>query len=160
MTNNNKTSVMSGRIPIYQKEMMNKEGLTVRDAVEIALSVKATPKRMYEAELKRLISRNEILSNEMVFNNGRIAEIKEILGINLSNEELKQNMFANDNEKAIQKTLDYFNTWSNGKVSIHKFIELKSNIINKYRSTCDLSEEEFNLLLIEKADQSKQTTLD
>lgn len=160
MTNNKKTSVMSGRIPNYQKDMMIKEGLTIKDAVEIALSVKATPKRMYEAELKRLISRNEILSNEMVFNNGRIAEIKEILGIDASNEELKANMFADDNEKAIQKTLEYFNTWSDGKVSINNFILLKPNIIKQYRSTCDLSEEEFNLLLIEKADQSKQTTLD
>lgn len=160
MTNNKKTSVMSGRIPNHQREMMIKEGLTIRDAVEIALSVKSTPKRMYEAELKRLISRNEILSNEMVFNNGRIAEIKEILGIDASNEELKADMFADDNEKAVQKTLDYFNTWGKGKVSIHDFIELKSDIINRYRSTCDLSEEEFNLLLIEKVDKSKQTTLD
>ena len=92
MTNNKKTTVVSGRIPNYLRDEMIKEDMTVREAVSIALSIKANPKKKYEAELKDLISRNEILSNEMVSNNSRIEEIKEILGIDSSNEELKQQM--------------------------------------------------------------------
>lgn len=158
--NNKKTTVVSGRIPNYLRDEMIKEDMTVREAVSIALSIKANPKKKYEAELKELMSRNEILSNEMVNNNARIEEIKEILGIDSSMEDLKHEMFSNENEKAIQKTLDYFNHWSNGKVSIHNFIQMKPQVIDKYRSACDLSHEEFCLLLIEKADNSKQTTLD
>lgn len=160
MTNNKKTTVVSGRIPNYLRDEMIKEDMTVREAVSIALSIKANPKKKYEAELKNLISRNEILSNEMVSNNARIEEIKDILGIDSSIEDLKQQMFANENDKAVQKTLDYFNTWGKGKLSIHNFIELKSDVIEKYRRTCDLSHEEFCLLLIERCDSSKQTTLD
>ena len=160
MTNNKKTTVVSGRIPNYLRDEMIKEDLTVREAVSIALSIKANPKRKYEAELKELISRNEILSNEMVNNNARIEEIKEILGIDASIEDLKQEMFSNENDKAIQKTLDYYNHWSNGKISIDNFIQMKPNVIEKYRSSCDLSYEEFCLLLIEKVEKTKQTTLD
>lgn len=159
--NNKKTTVVSGRIPNNLRQQMIDEGLTVRDAVSLALSLKSNPNKFYEVELKRLLSEQEVLTNRLVEIGKEIDNIKQIANINLSDNELKEKYFQDEETKAIQNTLDYYIQWSyNKNLSIHDFIDLKSDVINKYRSNTNLSEEEFNLLLIEHQDKSKQTTFD
>lgn len=159
--NNKKTTVVSGRIPNDLRQQMINEGLTVREAVSLAVSIKTNPNKFYEVELKRLLSEKEVLTNRLVEIGKEIDNIKEIANIDLSDGELKQKYFQDEETKAIQNTLDYYMQWSyNKNLSIHDFIDLKHDVIDRYRSNTNLSEEEFYLLLIEQQEKSKQTTLD
>ena len=161
--NNRKSIVVSGRIPPELRNKMIKQDLTVKEAVEIAIYVKSNPHLEYESELKMLFSRNERLSNEIVRNNQRIEELKELLGYEGDNNSLKQDLFSTDNDKAIQKTLDRYFSWrGDSGATIYNFIESKvgKTYIEQQLTKCDLSEDEFCLELINKCDESKQTTLD
>lgn len=159
--NNKKTTVVSGRIPNELRQKMVDEGLTVRQAVELAIATRTNPTKYYEAELRSLLSERDILTNRLLQIEDEITEIKEKANIKASNDELKEVYFQNDNDKAIKNTLDYYCQWSYQKdVSIHDFIDLKSDVIDRYRTTTNLSKEEFYLLLIEQEDKSKQVTLD
>lgn len=159
--NNRKTTVVSGRIPNDLRQKMIDEKMTVRDAVSLALAIKSNPNKFYEAQLRNLLSERETLANRIVSIDAEIEEIKQIANINLPNDELKDKYFKDATTKAVENTLDYYYHWSyETKRPIHDFIDLKSDVIDRYRCNTDLSEEEFNLLLIEYEEKSKQTTLD
>ena len=158
-----KTIVVSGRIPPELRTKMIKHNLTVKEAVELAVHLKLNPHIEYEAELKSLLSENERLSNQIVRNNQRIGELKELIGFDGSNTQLKEELLSNENDKAIQKTLDRYFSWRGSSgATIYNFIESKvgKDYIDLQLSKCDLSEDEFKLELITKCDDSKQTTLD
>lgn len=159
--NNKKTTVVSGRIPHDLRQKMIDEDMTVRDAVSLALAIKSNPTKFYEARLRALLSEKESLANRIVSIDAEIEEIKQIANIDLSNDGLKNKYFKSDETKAIENTLDRYYSWSNnGKIPIEDFIQLKSDVIDKFRSKTNLSPDEFNLLLIEHQDKSKQTILD
>jgi len=156
-----KTVVVSGRIPPELKRKMIEHGLSVKDAIEIAIYTKANPQIEDKAELIKLLSENQRLSNKMVSNNQQIEILKERLGLDGSNSELTKKLLADSNSKAINNTLDRYFQWRGDKnLSIYDFIEMKSDIIHKQLEKCDLSEEEFKLKLIEGVEDFKQTTLD
>lgn len=155
------TTVVSGRIPEDLKQQMNEMGINVREAIEIALSTKTNPQKEFESRLRKLLSKKEILANELVSIDAEIEQIKEQANINLSNDKLKEKFFLDDTMKAVQNTLDYYYHWSKERGNtIEEFIDLKSDIIDRYTQNIDLSREEFNLLLIEHKEKSEQTTLE
>ncbi len=159
--NNKKTTVVSGRIPNDLRQKMIDEQMTVKDAVTLAIAIKSNPNKFYEARLRSLLSERETLANRLVSIDAEIEEIKEIANIDLSNDGLKDKYFKDEQTKAIQNTLAYYSHYSyNKNVSLEQFIMLKPDIIDKYRSKTDLSPEEFNLLLKEHQDKTKQATLD
>ena len=156
-----KTVVVSGRIPPELKTKMVEHGLSVRDAIEIAVYTKANPKIEDKAELVKLLSENQRLSNKMVSNNQQIEILKGRLGLEGSNSDLTKKLLSDSTTKAINNTLDRYLQWRGDRnLSIYDFIEMKSDIINKQIVKCDLSEEEFKLKLIERVEDFKQTTLD
>lgn len=157
-----KTTVVSGRIPPELKTKMKQQGLTVKNAIELAIHIKLNPKTEYEAELRNLLSENERLSNKIIQNNRRIEELKELVGYNENIDQLKEKIFKNDNEKAIQRTLNRYISWkgkSNAK--IQNFIESKTGkaYIERQLNECNLTEDEFKLELLNRYNDSKQTIL-
>ena len=158
-----KTTVVSGRIPYDLKKQMQKENLTVRDCIEIAINVKKNPKKEYEAELKKLLSESEILASKIAFNNIRIEELKNEIGFTGNEDDLKKELFVSQTEESLQITLDHYNSWKGtSKLTIVDFIESErgSKIIDNQLLKLDLSKEDFVIMLMDKADGSTQTTLD
>ena len=158
-----KTTVVSGRIPYDLKKQMQRENLTVRDCIEIAINVKKNPKKEYEAELKSLLSESELLASKIAFNNIRIEEIKSEIGFTGNDDDLKKELFVSETDQCLQITLDHYNSWKGtSKLSILDFIysERGSKIIDKQLLKLDIAKEDFIIMLMDKADGSIQTTLD
>ena len=158
-----KTTVVSGRIPYDLKKQMQRENLTVRDCIEIAINVKKNPKKEYEAELKSLLSESELLASKIAFNNIRIEEIKSEIGFTGNDDDLKKELFVSETDQRLQITLDQFKTWKGtSKLNIMDFIESDrgNRVIDTQLPHLDIAKEDFIIMLIEKADGSIQTTLD
>lgn len=158
-----KTTVVSGRIPYDLKKQMQKENLSVRDCIEIAINVKKNPKKEYEAELKSLLSESELLASKIAFNSFRIEELKSEIGFTGNDDDLKKELFVSETDHRLQITLDHYESWKGtSKLSIHDFIysERGSRIIDKQLPNLDITKEDFIVMLIDKADGSIQTTLD
>ena len=158
-----KTTVVSGRIPYDLKKQMQKENLSVRDCIEIAINVKKNPKKEYEAELKKLLSESELLASKMAFNNLRIEEIKSEIGFTGNEDDLKKQLFVSETDHRLQITLDHYYSWKGtSKLTIGDFIasERGSKIIDNQLPDLDISKEDFIIMLMDKADGSTQTTLD
>lgn len=158
-----KTVVVSGRVPHKTvKEMIN-AGMKVPDAIEIALKTKRDPNSLYKAELRSLLSEREILASRIAHVNIMIDDYMSKLGIEKSLDELKEELFLDDNEKAVQTTLErYYHVKGTSGLTIEDFIETREGkrIIDFQLSKCDLTKEDFIDLLIVKCEQSRQTTLD
>lgn len=158
-----KTTVVSGRIPYDLKKQMQRENLSVRDCIEIAINVKKNPKKEYETELKSLLSESELLASKIAFNNIRIEELKAEIGFTGNDDDLKKELFVSEIDQCLQTTLDHYKSWKGtGKLSIMDFIESDrgSRVIDNMLLNLDLSKEDFVIMLMDKADGSTQTTLD
>ena len=158
-----KTTVVSGSIPYDLKKQMQRENLTVRDCIEIAINVKKNPKKEYEAELKSLLSQSEVLASKIAFNNIRIEELKSEIGFTGTDDDLKKELFVSETDHRLQITLDSFKSWKGTtKLTILDFIESKrgNEVIDRQLLELDLSKEDFIIMLMDKADGSIQTTLD
>ena len=158
-----KTTVVGGRVPHNIAKEMENEGLKVPECVHIALKTKRNPQKLMEAELRSLLSEQEILASKLADVNLLIERYMKRLNIDKSIDELKEEFFIDDNEKAIQTTLDRFeHIKGDTKLSIYDFIETKEGkrIIENQLSKCDLTKEDFINLLFERHDKSIQTKLD
>ena len=158
-----KTTVVSGRIPYDLKKQMQKENLSVRDCIEIAINVKKNPKKEYEAELKSLLSQSELLASKIAFNSFRIEELKSEIGFTGTDDDLKKELFVSETDQCLQITLDHYKSWKGtSTLNIVDFIESErgSRIIDKQLLKLDIAKEDFIVMLMDKADGSTQTTLD
>lgn len=158
-----KTKTKSGRISLENVYKMDKENLDVKTCVDIAISSRTTPKKEKEYLLRKYISKADALSMELSFVLNAINEIKKDIGIDdLSDNAIRTYLF-DDTEKAIQTTLDRYASWKGtSNVSINDFINTKNGkrIVEVQANNCDLTKEDFINLLLEKVDESMQTTLD
>ena len=157
------TKVIGVRLPLTTIKDMETQGLTGKEAVYIALKTKRTPESLYKAELRSLLSEQEILASKLAHVNTQIDEYMSKLNINKSLDELKEELFLDDNEKAIQTTLERFEAIKGtSNLLIGDFINSRKGkqIIDSQLSKCDLTKEDFITLLIEKHEKSRQTTLD
>ena len=158
-----KTKVVCGRVPHNIAKEMDSQGLKVPEAIQIALKTKRDPESLYKAELRSLLSEQEILASKLAHVNTQIDEYMSKLNINKSLDEVKEELFIDDNEKAIQTTLERFESFKGtSKITIEDFINSREGkrVIDFQLSKCDLTKEDFIALLIEKHEKSIQTTLD
>ena len=158
-----KTKVVCGRVPHNIAKQMESEGLKVPEAIQIALNTRKSPDMLYKAELRSLLSEQEILASKLAYVNTRIDDVLDKLNIDKSIDELKEELFIDDNEKAIQTTLErYERVKGTTNLLIGDFINSKEGkrVIDFQLSRCDLTKEDFINLLIEKHDKSIQTKLD
>lgn len=158
-----KTKVVGGRVPYNIAKEMDAQGLKVPECVQIALKTKRDPNSLYKAELRSLLSEQEILASRLAHVNTMIDDYIDKLNINKSIDELKEELFIDDNEKAIQTTLERFEHVKGGSsLTIGDFINTREGkrIIKSQLQRCDLTEEDFINLLFEKHERSRQTTLD
>ena len=141
---------------------MEEHDLKVPECVQIALKSKRDPNVLFKAELRSLLSEQEILASRLAYVNTRIDDVLQRLNIDKSIDELKEEFFVDDNEKAIQTTLERFETWrGESSLSIEEFVNSREGkrIIDIQMSKCDLTEEDFMTMLFEKHDKSIQTKL-
>ena len=158
-----RTKVISVRLPLNIIKEMENDGLDGKEAIQIALKTRRNPEKLFEAELRSLLSEQEILSSRLAHVNIMIEEYLNKLGIEKSLDELKEELFLDDNEKAIQTTLERYEAIKGtSNLPIGDFINSRKGkqIINSQLSKCDLTKEDFIDLLIEKHEKSRQTTLD
>ena len=158
-----KTKVIGVRLPHNIIKQMEDEGLSGKEAIEIALNTRKSPEKLYQAELRSLLSEQEILASKLAFVNTMIDEYMSKLGLEKSLDELKEELFLDDNEKAIQTTLERFeHIKGTSNLAIGDFIMSREGkrIIDAQLSRCDLTKEDFINLLFEKHEKSRQTTLD
>lgn len=158
-----KTKVVGGRVPHNIVKEMEMHNLNVQEAVQIALKSKRDPNVLFEIELKSLLSEQEILASRLAHVNIMIEDYKKKLNIDKSNDELKKELFLDDNMKAIQTTLERFESMRHGSsFTIYDFVETREGkrIINAQLQRCDLTKEDFINLLFEKHEKSVQTKLD
>lgn len=158
-----KTIVVGGRVPHNVAKEMEAHGLKVPECVQIALKSKRDPNVLFKAELRSLLSEQEILASRLAYVNTRIDDVMQRLNIDKSIDELKEELFVDDNAKAIQTTLERFETWrGDSSLSIDEFVNSREGkrIIDIQMSKCDLTEEDFMTMLFEKHDKSIQTKLD
>ena len=158
-----KTKVIGVRLPHNIIKQMEDEGLSGKEAIEIALNTRKSPEKLYQAELRSLLSEQEILASKLAFVNTMIDEYMSKLGLEKSLDELKEELFLDDNEKAIQTTLERFEfIKGTSSLAIDDFINSREGkrIIDAQLSRCDLTKEDFINLLFEKHEKSRQTTLD
>ena len=158
-----KTTVVSGRVPHNVAKEMERAGLKVPECVHIALQTKQNPKKRMEADLRSLLAEQEILASRTAHVNLMIEDYKKKLNITKSNDELKKELFVDDNEKAVQRTLEHFEL-ARGETSltIQDYVETKAGkrVVDIQMSKCDLTREDFMIMLFEKHDKSIQTKLD
>lgn len=157
-----KTKVVCGRVPYNTAKEMEEHDLKVPECVQIALKSKRDPNVLFKAELRSLLSEQEILASRLAYVNTRIDDVLQRLNIDKSIDELKEEFFVDDNEKAIQTTLERFETWrGESSLSIEEFVNSREGkrIIDIQMSKCDLTEEDFMTMLFEKHDKSIQTKL-
>ena len=158
-----KTKVVSGRITYDIAKEMKKENLSVNEAIQIALSTKKSPEKLLKAQLQSLLSENELLASKLALNNILIEELLSKLEYEGTLDELKEELFVSENDKAIQTTLERYNSMKGtSNLPIGDFINSRKGkqIINSQLSKCDLTKEDFIDLLIERHEKSRQTTLD
>ena len=158
-----KTKVVSGRVPHNIVKEMEMHNLNVQEAVQIALKSKRDPNVLFEIELRSLLSEQEILASRLAHVNIMIEDYMKRLNIEKSLDELKEDLFVDDNMKAIQTTLERFENLRHGSsLSIYDFVETREGkrIINAQLQRCDLTKEDFINLLFEKHEKSVQTKLD
>ena len=158
-----KTKVVCGRVPHNVVKEMEMHDLNVQEAVQIALKSKRDPNVLYKAELRSLLSEQEILASRLARVNLDIEDIKKKLNINKSDDELKDELFVDDNMRTIQTTLDRFERKMEGSsLTIQDFAETieGKRIIDVQLSKTDLTREDFMVMLFEKHDKSIQTKLD
>ena len=158
-----KTTVVGGRVPHKMAKEMENEGLKVPECVHIALKTKRNPQKLMEAELRSLLSEQEILASKLADVTLLIERYMERLNIDKSIDELKEELFIDDNEKAVQRTLEHFELKrGDSDLSIHDYVKTKAGkrVIDIQMSKCDLTEEDFMTMLFERHDKSIQTKLD
>lgn len=158
-----KTKVVGGRVPYDVAKEMEEQDLKVPECVQIALKSKRDPNVLFKAELRSLLSEQEILASRLAYVNTRIDDVMQRLNIDKSIDELKKELFVDDNEKAVQTTLERFEIWrGESSLSIEEFVNSREGkrIIDIQMSKCDLTEEDFMTKLFEKHDKSIQTKLD
>ena len=158
-----KTKVVGGRVPHNVVKEMEMHDLNVPECVQIALKCKRDPTVLLRIELRSLLSEQEILASRLARVNLGIEEIMQKLNIDKPLEELKQELFIDDNEKAIQTTLERFELWrGETNLTVDDFVNSREGkrIINAQLSRCDLTKEDFIIMLFEKHDGSFQTKLD
>lgn len=158
-----KTKVVCGRVPHNIAKEMEMHDLNVQEAVQIALKSKRDPNVLFKAELRSLLSEQEILASRLAHVNVMIEDVMQKLNIEKSIDELKEELFIDDNEKAIQTTLERFERVKGStSLTIGDFVNTREGkrIINAQLSRCDLTKEDFINLLFEKHDKSIQTKLD
>lgn len=158
-----KTKVVSGRVPHNTVKEMNALDLKVPEAVQIAIKTKRDPQELYKAELRSLLAEQEILASKLANVNLLIDKYLSKLNINKTVDELKQEFFVDENEKAIQTTLKRFYR-AKGETALHmnEFLNDVRNqeFIEFQLSKCDMTKEDFFVALIERYDKSIQTKLD
>lgn len=158
-----KTKVVSGRVPHNIAKEMEMHNLNVQEAVQIALNSKKNPNVLFEIELRSLLSEREILASRLAHVNLMIEDYMEKLNIEKSIDELKEELFLDDNQKAVQKTLEHFEILKGeSSLTIDNYIISRKGkrMIEAQLSRCDLTKEDFINLLFEKHDKSIQTKLD
>ena len=158
-----KTKVVCGRVPHKTAKELEETGLKVPEALEIALKTKRDPQALFKAELRSLLAEQEMLASRMAHVNLMIEDYMRKLNINKTLDELKEELFVDDNEKAVQTTLErYYYKKGNGALPLDDFIKSREGrrIIGTQLSKCDMTEEEFICALFEKHDKSIQTKLD
>ena len=158
-----KTKVVGGRVPHNIAKEMELQGLNVQECVQIALKSKRDPNALLEIELRSLLSEQEILASRLAHVNLMIEDYMHKLNIDKSVDELKKEVFVDDNAKAIQRTLEHYeNIKGETKLSIYDFVQTRKGkrIIEQQMKTCDLTKEDFINLLFEKHEKSFQTKLD
>ena len=158
-----KTKTKCSRISLENVYKMDKENLDVKQCVDIALNSRATPNKEKEYLLRKYISKRDALSLELSNVLRFIDELKSELGFDeLSDDQLRTQLF-DDTEKAIQTTLDRFYSWKGTSTfTIGDFINSKDGkrIIEFQAHECDLTQEDFVDLLMQRVDESIQSTLD
>lgn len=158
-----KTKVVGGRVPHNIVKEMEMHNLNVPECVQIALKSKRDPAVLLKIELRSLLSEQEILASRLARVNLDIEDIMHKLNIDKPLDELKQELFIDDNEKAIQTTLERFELWrGETNLTVDDFVNSREGkrIITAQLSRCDLTKEDFINLLFEKNDGSFQTKLD
>lgn len=158
-----KTIVVGGRVPHKIAKEMEQEGLKVPECVQIALQTKRDPQKLMRAQLKDLLSEQELLASRLGYVNYAIDDLLNKLNIDKSLDELKDELFMDDNEKAIQTTLDRFEMWrGESNFTIYDYVETPAGkrVIDIQLARCDLTKEDFINLLFERHDKSIQTKLD
>ena len=104
-----KTVVVGGRVTPKIKKEMQEIGLTVPEAVNIALKIKQDKDSEKKVELLSLLNENEQLSMKIVNNNERIEMLKDDLNFTgYTNEELTNKFIFSNLDKNIQSVLDRF----------------------------------------------------
>ena len=158
-----KTKVVSGRVPHNVVEEMNMHDLNVAECVQIALKSKRDPTVLLRIELRSLLSEKENLASRLADVSTRIDECKQKLNITKSDDELKEELFVDDNEKAVQQLLDkYESERGTTTLLIGDFINTTKTqrYIDGLLRKCDMTKEDFICAVIEKYERSIQTTLD
>ena len=158
-----KTKVVGGRVPHNVAKEMELHDLSVPECVQIALKSKRDPNVLLRIELRSLLAEQEILASRLAHVNLDIEDIMHKLNIDKSLDELKEELFIDDNEKAIQTTLERFERVKGStSLTIGDFVNSREGkrIIDAQLSRCDLTKEDFINLLFEKHDKSIQTKLD
>ena len=158
-----KTKVVSGRVPHNIAKEMEMHDLSVPECVQIALKSKRDPNALLKIELRSLLSEQEILASRIARVNLDIEDIMHKLNIDTPLDELKQKLFIDDNEKAIQTTLERFErAKGESNLTLDIFVNSREGkrIIDAQLSKCDLTKEDFITLLYEKHDKSIQAKLD
>lgn len=126
-----KTKVVCGRVPHNIAKEMDSQGLKVPEAIQIALNTKRDPESLYKAELRSLLSEQEILASRLAHVNVMIDDYMSKLGIEKSLDELKEELFIDDNEKAIQTTLERYEAYKGtSHLPIGDFINSKKRKAN------------------------------
>ena len=158
-----KTKVVGGRVPHNIAKEMEMLGLSVPECVQIALNTKREPNGMLKVELMSLLSEEELLSSRLAHVNLMIEDYMKRLNIDKTKEELKEELFLDNNQKAVQKTLDHYKQIKGDTIlTIDNYIVSRKGkrMIDEQLSRCDLTKEDFINLLFEKHDKSIQTKLD
>ena len=163
-----KTVVVGGRVPPKTKEQMKEIGLTVPEAVRIALKIKQDKDFDKKIELLSLLNENERLGMKIVNNNERIEMLKEDLNFtDYTNEQLTNKFIFSNIEKNVQQVLDRFystteSNWSHSKRNngnIYDFINNNKykRFISKKAEDCGLTDDEFKFKVIQRFEE--QSTL-
>ncbi|MCL2311353.1 MAG: hypothetical protein FWC41_02520 [Firmicutes bacterium] len=154
-----KDIVMGGRVTKHMKAEMDKLGANVYDAVKFFLDSKDNSEIKTLIEIKELLEQNNNMANQIIRNNEKLEDLKVTIKFNGTNEDLYEYLFNKDIANALEKTLDYFNTWNTKNYHIEQFIDLKNEYIQNQAKKCSLDIEEFQGKLLEKYYGFTQATL-
>ena len=163
-----KTVVVGGRVSPKTKKEMRELGLTVQEAVNIALKIKQDEDSGKKIELLSLLNENEQLSMKMVRNNERIELLKEDLNYSdYTNEQLTNKFIFSNIDKNVQLVLDRFyssngSNWGRANErtgNIYDFFENDryKHFISVKAEDCGLTVDEFKFRVVKKLEE--QSTL-